>query len=57
MELVIGLPRTRRKIEPIWVIMDTLMKSFYFIHVKSTFLAEEYARLYFNEIMSLHGSL
>lgn len=35
--------------------MDSVTKSTQFISVKSTYLAEEYARLYLEEIVSLHG--
>ena len=35
--------------------VDKLMKSAHFIPIKSTYLAEDYAKLYLNEIVSLHG--
>ena len=35
--------------------MDMLTKSSYFIHIKSTCTPEEYARIYINDIVSLHG--
>ena len=37
--------------------MDGLTKFTNFIHVKSTNSAEDYARIYINEIISLHGVL
>ena len=35
--------------------MDRLTKSALFIPVKSTYTAKDYARIYINEIVSLHG--
>ena len=45
MDFVVGLPRTRRQHDSIWVIVDRLTKSAHFIPVKSTYRAEDYARL------------
>ena len=53
MDFVVGLPRTRRQHDSIWVIVDRMTKSAHFILVKSTYRAEDYARLY--EIVRLHG--
>ena len=50
-----GLPRSRRKNDSIWVVVDRLRKSAHFIHVKSTYSTEEYARININEIVRLHG--
>ena len=36
------------------VIVDSLTKSAHFIHVKSTYTAEDYARIYIKEIVNLH---
>ena len=55
MDFVVGLPRTPKQNDSIWVIVDKLTKSTYFIHVKSTYTAEYYARIYINDIVSLHG--
>ena len=38
----------------IWVIVDRLTKSAHFIPVKSTYLAEDYSRIYTDEIV-IHG--
>ena len=57
LDFVLGLPRTRRKKDYIWVVVDRLTESAHFIPVKSTYLVEEYARIYTNEIVSLHGIL
>ena len=55
MDFVVGLPRTRRKHDSIWVIVDRLTKSAHFIPVKSTYRAEDYARLYIDKIVRWHG--
>ncbi|PHT39342.1 Phytochrome B [Capsicum baccatum] len=52
---VSGLPRTYRKFDSIWVIIDRLTKSVHFLPVKTTYTAEEYAKLYIKEIVRLHG--
>lgn len=55
MDIVVGLPRTRRKNDLILMIVDTLTKSVHFIPVNSTYMAEDYARIYINDIVTLHG--
>ena len=55
MDIVVGLPRTRRQHDSIWVIVDRMTKSAHFIHVKSTYRAEDYARHYIHEIVRWHG--
>ena len=55
MDFVVGIPRTRRQYDSIWVIADILTKSAHFIPVKSTYRAEDYARLYIDEIVRWHG--
>ena len=55
MDFVVGLPWTRKPNYSIWVIVDRFTKSAHLIPVKSTYAAEYYARIYINEIVSLHG--
>ena len=55
MDFVVGLPRTRSQNDSIWVIVDRLTKSSHFIPVKPMYSTEEYARLYINKIVSIHG--
>ena len=54
MDFVIGLPKTRRQHDSIWVIVDRLTKSVHFIPVKSTYRVEDYAKLYIDEIVIWH---
>ena len=55
MDFITGLPRTRRQHDSIWVIVDRVTKSSRFLAVKTTDSAEDYAKLYINEIVRLHG--
>ena len=49
------LPRTSRKHDEVWVIVDRLTKSAHFLVVQMTFTLEEFYRLYILEIVRLHG--
>ena len=55
MDIVAVLPSTRRQHDSIWFIVERLIQSTNFIPVKSTYKAEDYARLYIDEIMRQHG--
>ncbi|XP_049388706.1 uncharacterized protein LOC125853079 [Solanum stenotomum] len=44
MDFVTDLPRSFRKFDSIWVIVDRLTKSAHFLPVKTTYTVEEYAR-------------
>ena len=55
MDFIIGLPRTRRQHDSIWVIVYSMTKSSHFLAVKTTYSVEDYAKLYFTEIVRLHG--
>ncbi|CAM8900019.1 unnamed protein product [Rhodiola kirilowii] len=55
MDFVTGLPRTRKGHDSVWVIVDRLTKTAHFIPVKTSYSSEQYARLYIDEIVRLHG--
>ncbi|WMV50283.1 hypothetical protein MTR67_043668 [Solanum verrucosum] len=55
MDFVVGLPRTRKRHDSIWVIIDRMTKSAHFLPVKFSFSAEDYAKLHIEEIVKLHG--
>ena len=55
MDFVTHLPRTLRGHDAVWVIVDQLTKSAYFLVVRMTFTLEEFCRLYVQEIVRLHG--
>ena len=55
MDFVTKLPKTRKGNDAIWVIVDRLTKSAHFLPIKETFSMERLAKLYVDEIVSLHG--
>ena len=55
MDFIVGLPRTQKGYDSIWVIIDRLTKSAHFIPVKTTYRAKTYAEIYIARIVSLHG--
>jgi hypothetical protein len=57
MDFVSGLPRTTRKHDAVWVVVDKLTKSAHFIPIRMTESLESLAQLYIREIVRLHGVL
>ena len=55
MDFVTHFPRTQRRHDVVWVIMDRLTKSTHFLAIRMTFTLEEFYRLYSREIVRLHG--
>ena len=55
MDFVVGLPKTSKGYDSIWVIVDRLTKTAHFLPVKTTHTAKQYAQLYMDRIVSLHG--
>ncbi|KAH0739400.1 hypothetical protein KY290_038105 [Solanum tuberosum] len=55
MDLIVGLPRTRRQHDSIWVIVDRMTKSAHFLPVKVSYSSEDSAKLYLREMVRLHG--
>jgi hypothetical protein len=55
MDFIVGLPNTSQKHDSIWVIVDRLIKTAYFISVHITFTAKKYAEIYLDLIICLHG--
>ena len=56
MDFVVGLPKTQKKFNSIWVIVDRLTKSAHFLPVQHTYNMDQYAQLYIREILRLHGT-
>ncbi|XP_070041143.1 uncharacterized protein [Nicotiana tomentosiformis] len=54
MDFVVGLPRTLKKFDAVWVIVDRLTKSAHFIPVAATYSSEWLAKIYIREIVLLH---
>jgi transposase InsO family protein len=57
MDFIVGLPLTARKKDSIWVIVDRLTKTTHFIAVHTTYSVQQYAELYMDQIVRLHGIL
>jgi hypothetical protein len=55
MDFIVGLPRTSRGYNSIWVIVDCLTKSAHFIPVATTYRVHHYAELYMSHIVHYHG--
>ncbi|GJY98851.1 putative nucleotidyltransferase, ribonuclease H [Tanacetum coccineum] len=56
MDFVTGLPRTKRKNDAIWVVVDRLTKSAYFLPIQKDFLVSRLAEMFWQEIIRLHGT-
>nr|GEV32776.1 hypothetical protein [Tanacetum cinerariifolium] len=55
MDFITKLPNTLSGYDMIWVIVDCLTKSKYFLPMKETNLMERLTRLYLKEVVSRHG--
>ena len=55
MDYVMGLPRMTRGYDAIWVIVDRLTKSAYFLPIKNIYPLNRFARIYIKEIVKLHS--
>jgi transposase InsO family protein len=57
MDFIVGLPRTTKGYDSIWVIVDRLTKIAHFLPVKTDHPVTVYAQLCIAHILSLHGVL
>ncbi len=55
MDFMMGLPRTQKSHNAVWVIVDRLTKSDHFLPVRMDYSLEILAKLYIDEIVRLHG--
>jgi len=55
MDFIVGLPRTQKGFDSIWVVVDRLTKSAHFIPVNTRYSTKRYAELYVERILCLHG--
>jgi hypothetical protein len=56
MDFIVGLPRTPKGHDSIWVIVDRLTKVAHFIAVRNDYRVERLADLYIEHILRLHGA-
>jgi hypothetical protein len=56
MDFVVGLPRTPKGNDSVWVIVDRLTKVAHFVPVKTPYATEKLAELYVEHILRLHGA-
>jgi hypothetical protein len=55
MDFIVGLPRTSRGYNSIWVIVDRLTKSAHFIPIAMTYRVGQYVELYISRIVHYYG--
>jgi hypothetical protein len=55
MDFIVGLPRTTKGYDSIWLIIDQLTKIAHFLPVKTYYPVITYAQMYIARILSLHG--
>ena len=55
MVFIVGLPLTAKRHDSIFVVVDTLTKSAYFIPMRTTYQAPKIAIVFISEIVRLHG--
>ena len=55
MDFMVGLPRSQRQYDSIWVIVDRLTKSAHFLPVKTIYSVSKLAQVYVEQIVRLHG--
>jgi hypothetical protein len=55
MDFIVGLPKTTKGFDSIWVIIDRLTKTAHFLPIKVKYPVVAYAELYTARILSLHG--
>ena len=56
MDFIVGLPRTSKGHDSIWVIVDRLTKVAHFIAMRNDYRTEKLIDLYVDNILRLHGA-
>src|SRR6185369_15338127 len=52
---IVGLPRTQKGYDSIWVVVDRRTKAAHFLPVSTRYSTKRYAELYVEHILCLHG--
>jgi transposase InsO family protein len=55
MDFMIGLPKSKKGNDAVWVIVDRLTKFALFLPVKMTYSVDKLTRIFINEVVRLHG--
>ncbi len=55
MDFMMGLPRTQKNYDAVWVIVDKLTKFTQFLPVRMDYSLDRLAKLYLDEMVRLHG--
>lgn len=55
MDFITILPRTTHGVKSIWITMDRLTKSVYFISIEDSISAENLVEIYVHEVAARHG--
>ncbi|KAM0061096.1 putative nucleotidyltransferase, Ribonuclease H [Helianthus debilis subsp. tardiflorus] len=55
MDFITKLPKTSKRHDTIWVIVDRLTKSAHFLAIREAFSSEQLSELFVNEIIARHG--
>jgi hypothetical protein len=54
-DFIVGLPLTSHKFNSIWVIVDRLTKSAYFIPINTNYNVQKYVKIYIARVLCLPG--
>ena len=57
MEIITDFPRPPQGYDVIWVVVDRLMKSAYFVPIRINYSMDKLAQLYLQEIVQIHEVL
>ena len=55
-DFVVGLPKTKKNHDAIWVVVDRLTKSAHFIPIRMNMNMDKLVKLYMDNIVRLHGT-
>ena len=56
MDFIVGLPRTKKENNTVWVIVDRLTKSAHFLPMREDNTLEQLSQMYLKEIVCKHGT-